>query len=87
LELLKSSSLEDTVRTLYLYLDYFKDLIKVGMIKGRIENVFKKVNDKQIMLLNLEETYKQLKLVLDIEKQVKIQNHRITQNSWGTLNG
>jgi hypothetical protein len=71
LEQVKNSSLEETIRTLYLYLDYFKDLIKVGSIKGRIENVFKKVNDKQIKILSLDKIYQQLKNVLDIEKQIK----------------
>ncbi len=71
LEQQKNSSLEETIRTLYLYLDYFKDLIKVGLIKGRIEAVFKKVNDKQIKVLDLSEIKQQLTEVIAVEKRIK----------------
>ena len=71
LQRLKESSLEETMRTLYLYLSYFKDLIMVGSIRGRIENVFKKVNDRQLKILNLEEVYQQLNNILNVEKQIK----------------
>ncbi len=68
---MRESSLEETIRTLYLYLDYFKDFIKVGIIKERIENVFKKVNDKQAEVIQLEEIQNQLTRVFNEEKRLR----------------
>lgn len=67
------SSLESTVRILYLYLDYFKEIVKVGSTRERIETIFKKVNEKQIEVLNLKTIYHQLEQVLEVEKSIEQQ--------------
>ena len=70
LERLKSGSTEETVRTLYLYLDYFKEITKVGAIRERIENIFKKVNEKQLEVLNLDKICQQLHQVVELEDKI-----------------
>jgi len=66
-----SSSLADTIRILYLYLGYFKDIIKIGSLRERIEQIFQKVNEKQIEVLNLETIYCQLQRILSEEEQIR----------------
>lgn len=70
---MRESSIEETIRTLYLYLDYFKDFIKVGLIKEKIENIFKKVNDRRIKVIRLDEIENQLTQVINEEKRIKKQ--------------
>ncbi len=70
LERLKSGTTEETVRTLYLYLDYFKEITKVGAIRERIENIFKKVNEKQLEILNLDQVCEQLHHVIELEDKI-----------------
>jgi hypothetical protein len=79
------SSLESTIRTLYLYLDYFKEIVKVGSTRERIETIFKKVNEKQIEVLNLKTIYQQLIQLLQVENSIQQQNSAKAKEHLGYL--
>lgn len=70
-EAMRQSSLEDSVRILYLYLTFFKDLVKVNSTRERIENVFRKVNERKVEIITLDEFQTHLVEVLAAEKKVK----------------
>lgn len=71
LDEMENSSLEETIRMLYLYLDYFKDILKVGPIRERIENIFEKVNEKQFEVLDLRDILEQTQQLMHIEEEIR----------------
>ncbi len=83
---IRDSSLEESIKTLYLYMNFFKDLLKVGQTKSKIKNVFKKVNDRQIEIIGLDEIQKIIEQILAIEKKLQRKKTEDTTQFQGYLN-
>ncbi|MCP4751033.1 MAG: hypothetical protein GY866_09080 [Proteobacteria bacterium] len=87
LQQIRKSPLTETLKTLYLYLDFFKEIFKVGTKKSRIEHVFKRVNDRNIQIMRFEEIHEIIDSVLALEEEIMKKKPKERKNQLKLLNG